>query len=78
MPPAKIGHTSSREEAYPEENSETRAHELDLVEERKENDTIRMEAYMSRVMRAYNICLRPLDFQIGNLVLKKTNPVGYV
>lgn len=51
---------------------------MDLVEERRENALNRTEAYRSRVVRAYNKRVRPRDFQVGELVLKKVNPAGEV
>ncbi|XP_073298254.1 uncharacterized protein [Primulina huaijiensis] len=48
--------------------------ELDLVEEKKDQIMIRMEAYRSRIMKSYNKRVRIRDFQIGDLVMKKVNP----
>ncbi|XP_075496468.1 uncharacterized protein LOC142533542 [Primulina tabacum] len=50
----EIGQSSSRVESYPGNNDQSRAMELDLVEENRERAMIRMEAYRGRVMKAYN------------------------
>ncbi|XP_075481286.1 uncharacterized protein LOC142521994 [Primulina tabacum] len=59
-------------------NDQSRAIELDLVEERRDRAAIRMEAYRSRVMKSYNKHVRSQDFQVGDLVMKKVKPVGDV
>ncbi|XP_075478914.1 uncharacterized protein LOC142519769 [Primulina tabacum] len=69
--PVEIGQTSSRIESYPENNDQSRAMELDLVEEKRDRALIRMEAYRGRVMKSYNKKVRIRDFQIGDLVMKK-------
>ncbi|XP_075478978.1 uncharacterized protein LOC142519843 [Primulina tabacum] len=76
--PVEIGQTSSRVESYPEDNDQSRAMELDLIEEKRNMAFIRMEAYRNRVMKSYNkkVCIR--DFQVGDLVMKKVNPAGEV
>ncbi|XP_075515754.1 uncharacterized protein LOC142550565 [Primulina tabacum] len=55
----EIGKTSTRIQSYPEGNDEIRAQELDLIEEKRERATVRIEAYRIRVMRAYNQKVRP-------------------
>lgn len=74
---AEIGRTSAWAEAYSERNLEVKAHELDFVEKRKERFIIQLEAYRGQVMQAYK-SESDLDFQVGGLVIKKTNPVGDV
>ncbi|XP_075504607.1 uncharacterized protein LOC142542043 [Primulina tabacum] len=76
--PVEIGQTSSRVESYQEDNDQSRAMELDLIEEKRNKAFIRMEAYRSRVMTSYNkkVCVR--DFQVGDLFMKKVNPAGEV
>ncbi|XP_075507621.1 uncharacterized protein LOC142544461 [Primulina tabacum] len=76
--PVEIGQTSSRVESYPEDNDQSRAMELDLIEEKRNKTFIRMEAYRSRVMKSYNKKVRIRDFQVGDLVMKKVNPAGEV
>ncbi|XP_075500052.1 uncharacterized protein LOC142538623 [Primulina tabacum] len=50
----EIRQSSTRVESYPSNNDQSRAIELDLVEERRDRAAIRMEAYRSRVMKSYN------------------------
>ncbi|XP_075479325.1 uncharacterized protein LOC142520209 [Primulina tabacum] len=76
--PVEIGQSSTRIESYPNDNDQSRAVELDLVEERRDRAAIRMEAYRSRVMKSYNKHVRSRDFQVGDLVMKKVKPVGDV
>ncbi|XP_075492471.1 uncharacterized protein LOC142530524 [Primulina tabacum] len=76
--PVKIGQTSARVESYLGDNDQSRAMELDLVEEKREQALIRMEAYRGRVMKSYNKRVRIRDFQIGDLVMKKVNTAGNV
>ncbi|XP_073033840.1 uncharacterized protein [Primulina eburnea] len=71
--PLEIGKTSARIQSYLERNDEARAQELDLVEEKREREAIRMEGYRRRVIRAYNQIVRPLEFQVGDMVLMKSN-----
>ncbi|XP_075479421.1 uncharacterized protein LOC142520304 [Primulina tabacum] len=74
----EIGQTSSRVESYPEDNDQSRAMELDLIEEKRNRAFIRMEAYRNRVMKSYNKKVRIRNFQVGDLVMKKVNPAGEV
>ncbi|XP_075475888.1 uncharacterized protein LOC142514743 [Primulina tabacum] len=74
----EIGQTSSRVESYPEDNDQSRAMELDLIEEKRNRAFIRMEEYRNRVMKSYNKKVRIGNFQVGDLVMKKVNPAGEV
>ncbi|XP_075479399.1 uncharacterized protein LOC142520282 [Primulina tabacum] len=74
----EIAQPSTRIESYPSNNDQSRAIELDLVEERRDRTAIRMEAYRSRVMKSYNKHVRSRDFAVGDLVMKKVKPVGDV
>ncbi|XP_073017859.1 uncharacterized protein [Primulina eburnea] len=76
--PVEIGQTSSRVESYPEDNDQSWAMELDLVEEKRDRAVIKMEAYRSRVMKSYNRKVRIRYFQVGDLFMKKVNPAGDV
>ncbi|XP_073017819.1 uncharacterized protein [Primulina eburnea] len=76
--PVEIGQTSSRVESYPDNNDQSPAMELDLVEEKRDRAFIRMEAYRSRVMKSYNRKVRIRDFEVEDLVMKKVNPAGDV
>ncbi|XP_073035281.1 uncharacterized protein [Primulina eburnea] len=60
--PVEIGKVSSRVESYPNQNDQSWAMELDLVEEKRDRATIRMEAYQNRVMKSYNQRVRIRDF----------------
>ncbi|XP_075515413.1 uncharacterized protein LOC142550056 [Primulina tabacum] len=72
--PVEIRKTSSRVESYPDNNDQSRAMELELVEEKRDRALIRMEAFRGRVMKSYNKKVRIRDFQVGDLVMKKVNP----
>ncbi|XP_073131626.1 uncharacterized protein [Henckelia pumila] len=76
--PVEIGQISSRVQYYQEGETMARAQELDLIEEKREQADVRMKAYRSRIMRAFNQKVKPRDFQIGDLVLRKVNPAGEV
>ncbi|XP_073051360.1 uncharacterized protein [Primulina eburnea] len=76
--PVEIGQTSARVESYPSNNEDSRALELDLLEEKRDQAMIRMEAYRNRVMKSYNKRVQVRDLQIGDLVMKKVNPAGDV
>ncbi|XP_075499389.1 uncharacterized protein LOC142537779 [Primulina tabacum] len=76
--PVEIGQSSTRIESYPSNNDQSRAIELDLVEERRDREAIRMEAYRSRVVKSYNKHVWPRNFLVGDLVMKKIKPVGDV
>ncbi|XP_075483628.1 uncharacterized protein LOC142523782 [Primulina tabacum] len=52
--------------------------ELAFIEGKRERVVIQMEAYRRRVKRGYNQKVRPREFQVGDLVLKKANPAGEV
>ncbi|XP_075515707.1 uncharacterized protein LOC142550518 [Primulina tabacum] len=69
----EIGQTSDRIESYPDDNEHSRAMELDLGEEKREQAMTRMETYRGRVIKSYNKRVRIRDFQIGDLVIKKVN-----
>ncbi|XP_075475755.1 uncharacterized protein LOC142511186 [Primulina tabacum] len=76
--PVEIGQSSTRIESYPNDNDQTRAIELDFVEEKRDRAAIRIEAYRSRVMKSYNKHVRARDFQLGDPVMKKVKLVGDV
>ncbi|XP_075489475.1 uncharacterized protein LOC142528317 [Primulina tabacum] len=61
-------------ESYPVDNDQSRAMELDLVEEKREQTLILIEAYRGQVMKSYTKRVRIRDVQIGDLVMKKVNP----
>ncbi|XP_073312381.1 uncharacterized protein [Primulina huaijiensis] len=74
----EIGQSSGRVESFPDDNDQSWAMELDLVEEKRERALIRMEAYRGQVMKSYNKRVWIRDFQIGDLIMKKVNPAGDV
>ncbi|XP_073046127.1 uncharacterized protein [Primulina eburnea] len=76
--PVEIGQSSIRIESSPSNNDQSRAIELDIVEESRDWVAIRMEACRSRVMKSYNKHVRSRDFQVGDLVKKKVKPMGDV
>ncbi|XP_073304568.1 uncharacterized protein [Primulina huaijiensis] len=76
--PVEIGQSSVRVESYLENNDQSWAIELDLVEKKRERAMVQMKAYWGRVMKSYNKRVRIRDFQIGDLVMKRLNPTGDV
>ncbi|XP_075515473.1 uncharacterized protein LOC142550121 [Primulina tabacum] len=52
--PVEIGQSFSRVESYPDNNDQSRAMELVLIEEKRDQALIRMETYRGRVMKSYN------------------------
>ena len=70
--PAETGLPSYRVENFDEAtNADQIAAELDLVEEKREQATIKMAARNQVVARYYNKRFRPREFKVGDLVLKK-------
>ncbi|XP_073291102.1 uncharacterized protein [Primulina huaijiensis] len=70
--PVEIEQSSAWVESYLEDNDQSRAMELDLVEEKREHALIQMEAYRCRVIKSYNKQVRIRDFQTGDLVMTKS------
>ncbi|XP_073136999.1 uncharacterized protein [Henckelia pumila] len=73
--PTEIGEESARVIFYDDKNGEKRMEDLDFVEEKREADSIRMEAYKNRIARSYNRRVRRKGFQVGDLVLKRVQDV---
>ncbi|XP_075515899.1 uncharacterized protein LOC142550706 [Primulina tabacum] len=69
--PVEIGLESARVMFYDEYNGMRWATDLDLLEEKKEATSIRMEAYKNRVAQSYNRKVIQISFQVGDLVLRK-------
>ncbi|XP_055960363.1 uncharacterized protein LOC126668480 [Mercurialis annua] len=46
---------------------------LDLLEERREQAALRIEAYKQRMAKYQNQRVKPLSFQVGDLVLRRTD-----
>lgn len=78
MLPVAIVQNSAQLEAYDEKNDSRRAMELDLVEEKREKASLRMEAYWRRIVQTYNQRVRPYDLHVEDLVLKTVPPAGEV
>ncbi|XP_073049467.1 uncharacterized protein [Primulina eburnea] len=76
--PVDIGQSSSRIESYLDGYDQSRAMELDLLEEKGEQAMIQMEAYQTRVIRSYNKSIQIRNFKVEVLFMKKVNPAGDV
>ncbi|KAL2228606.1 UNVERIFIED_CONTAM: Retrovirus-related Pol polyprotein from transposon 17.6 [Sesamum indicum] len=78
--PAEIGEESHRVTMYnPMTNHEERLLDLELIEEKKrEVAYAKMLHHKSLMMRSYNKRLRPRQFQVGDLVLKKVEVSKHV
>ena len=57
-----------------EESNEERRVNLDLLEEAREEARIKAEAVKRRVERQYSSKVKPRQFQIGDLVMRKAHP----
>ncbi|KAL2237388.1 UNVERIFIED_CONTAM: Retrovirus-related Pol polyprotein from transposon [Sesamum indicum] len=70
--PAEIGEETARVTQYTvEENSQERAFDLTMIEERRDRAYVKILRYKSIMTRNYNRRVRPRNFQVGDLVLKK-------
>ncbi|KAL0385496.1 UNVERIFIED_CONTAM: hypothetical protein Sradi_2943900 [Sesamum radiatum] len=71
--PAEIGEESWRIRSYDNQrNSELRREDLDLIEENREATRRRICIYKSKMAKAYDSKVRPRKFEVGDLVLRKT------
>ncbi|XP_073057374.1 uncharacterized protein [Primulina eburnea] len=68
---AEIGLELVRVLFYDEDNDMKRATDLDLLEEKREAASIRMEAYKNRIEQYYNRRIIQRSFQVRDLVLRK-------
>jgi len=57
-----------------EESNEERKVNLDLLDEVREEARIKAEALKRRVKYKYNSKLRPRQFQVADLVMRKAHP----
>ena len=57
-----------------EESNEERRVNLDLLDEAREEARIKAEAVKRRVERQYSSKVKPRQFQIGDLVMRKAHP----
>ena len=70
--PAEIGLTSYRVENYnKDKNEEAMCLQLDLVDEVRATAEQRLARYQNLMTKHYNSNVRPRDFQVGDLVLRK-------
>ncbi|XP_073153065.1 uncharacterized protein [Henckelia pumila] len=69
--PVEIGMESARVMFYDENNGERRFTDLDLLEEKREAATIRLEAYKIHMTQAYNHRVVQIIFKVGDFFLKK-------
>ncbi|XP_073022575.1 uncharacterized protein [Primulina eburnea] len=78
--PAEIGETSLRVKQYmPLENDQALRASLDMIDELRDEASVRAERYRARMARAYNDRVKPRAFQVGDLVMRKVDvlhPVG--
>ncbi|XP_075499091.1 uncharacterized protein LOC142537467 [Primulina tabacum] len=76
--PVEIGQTSTRIQSYPKRNDEARAQELDLIQEKEKEQRFEWKLIEDDL---YELIIKKYDtreFQVGDLVLKKSNPAGEV
>ncbi|KAL2226706.1 UNVERIFIED_CONTAM: hypothetical protein Sindi_2029300 [Sesamum indicum] len=77
--PAEIGEESHRVTMYdPAINREERCLDLEVIEEKREIAYAKILHHKSLMMKSYNKRLRPKQFQVGDLVLKKVEVSKHV
>ncbi|KAL2251614.1 UNVERIFIED_CONTAM: hypothetical protein Sindi_2283700 [Sesamum indicum] len=77
--PAEIGEETQRIASYdPAANDQARAFDLSMIEEKRDAALAKILHHKSLVMRRYNKKLRPREFQVGDLVLKKVEVSKHV
>ena len=75
MIPVEIHESSLRFQNFVvEESNEERRVNLDLLEEAREEARIKAEAMKRRVERQYSSKVKPRQFQVGDLVMRKAHP----
>ncbi|XP_073031230.1 uncharacterized protein [Primulina eburnea] len=78
--PAEIGETSLRVKQYMQlENDQALRASLDMIDELRDEASVRAERYRARMARAYIDRVKPRAFQVGDLVMRKVDvmhPVG--
>ncbi|XP_073317284.1 uncharacterized protein [Primulina huaijiensis] len=70
-PQTEIGLESARVMFYDEENGMRRDTNLDLLEDKREATSIRMEAHKNLIAQSYNRRVVQRSFQVGDLILRK-------
>ncbi|XP_050217513.1 uncharacterized protein LOC126668351 [Mercurialis annua] len=74
MIPVEIGMPTLRVQFFDEaKNEEEQKLCLDLLEERREQAALRIEAYKQRITKYHNKRVKPLSFQVGDLVLRRAD-----
>ncbi|XP_050217456.1 uncharacterized protein LOC126668296 [Mercurialis annua] len=74
MIPVEIGMPTLRVQFFDEaKNEEEQKLCLDLLEERREQAALRIEAYKQRMAKYHNKRVKPLSFQVGDLVLRRAD-----
>ena len=75
MIPVEVQENSPRFQNFVvEESNEERKVNLDLLDEVREKARIKVEALKRRVEYKYNSKLRPRQFQVADLVMRKAHP----
>ncbi|XP_068476851.1 uncharacterized protein [Phaseolus vulgaris] len=75
MIPVEITESSPRFQNFVvEESNEERRVNLDLLDEAREEVRIKAQAVKRRVERQYSSMVKPRQFQIGDLVMRKAHP----
>ncbi|XP_057951069.1 uncharacterized protein LOC131145910 [Malania oleifera] len=70
--PAEVGIPSWRRQYFNEQtNNEKLRSEIDLLEERQDQASLKVAAYQQRVAKYYNNHVRVRNFQLGDLVIRK-------
>ncbi|KAL0324912.1 UNVERIFIED_CONTAM: hypothetical protein Sradi_5060500 [Sesamum radiatum] len=75
--PAEIGELSWRVKHYDlEANEQCLRMNLDFVEDVRKKASVRAAMYKARMAKAYNSKVRPRNFQVGDLLLRKAEASG--
>ena len=75
MIPVEIHESSPRFQSFvAEESNEERKVNLDLLDEVREEAKIKAEAVKRRVEHQYSSKIKPRQFQVANLVMRKAHP----
>jgi hypothetical protein len=70
--PLEVGLPTTRTTKYDaEENESNLRKDLNLLEERRDMATIKLASYQQQMKRGYDKNIRPRNFQVGDLVLRK-------
>ncbi|XP_073064122.1 uncharacterized protein [Primulina eburnea] len=76
--PAEIGETSLRVKQYKQlENDQALRASLDLIDELRDETSVRVERYRARMAKVYNDRVNPRSFQVGYLVMRKSDVLRY-